>query len=302
MKYLFIIAALSAGTAQGAEYYRYTPESVEICVGYEQQGTGIGKNSCKTFNSPGPSQSYSITFNDLTSSNTDRLDLDPPTAYEQISAGGDGVIFGPRSANAKLTILYNSAYEVAATANYDQVNGGRTPVTPTERNPFNRYLPGSDEGTWQNVRLTCGIPEYLDSVSSSVTWSWDSLHIENLTKGGGYSYHPIAYGTCRIRYKPVYKLTISILNGTMNIRELAGDKRTYSNTITTVGGGGNVNLRIENPNSNEIAVSFSETDENATTETVVPSMTGVSKNFYVQPKKTNPGEYTYRVNFTAEYE
>lgn len=78
-----------------------------------------------------------------------------------------------------------------------------------------------------------------------------------------------------------------------------------SNRIIATGYGGDgvkASIAIDNPNPSEISVSFSATDPNATTVTVVPTDSGTSTEFYVKVNNTAPGTREYRVNFTAKYD
>lgn len=157
----------------------------------------------------------------------------------------------------------------------------------------------------QQVTATCAVPQYLIG-PRNMSWVWDTIGVNmSTTEWPTGQNNPYVVATCMLTLKVVPEIAIQLMNDHMVIEGTAGTSEIYKNQLIASGYGGygvRARLSINNPNRRDVSVSFSSSDPDQTTATVLPTDTGQPTDFYVKVNRTEPGSREYIVNFTAQYD
>lgn len=296
MKYLaFFIGALSAATANGTELYKYVPESLTILINIEEAAglTNVKTQQEVSLDSAYLELPYTKTFDQNIPLRLYRASMDNPSSVEIYSA--------PSKKLGSLRMQFNNLGHATLHMN--------NPFTSREdiwvRTDGSLTYP-STPGHQQVVGVQCPVPEYV-LAGRGLSWTWISSRLvfdpETVNVVG--IARMSATATCRYTFRVVPEIDLTLKNEYMNITGVSGNPSIQSNQIIAKGYGGTgvrATLSITNPNPNDISVSFSATDFDQTTQTVLPTDEGAPTDFYVKVNNTNPGSREYRVNFTAQYE
>ncbi|MXD67366.1 hypothetical protein [Escherichia coli] len=156
-------------------------------------------------------------------------------------------------------------------------------------------------GVQSVYRFTCAHPETITDRkdTSRIEWGY-VMELEAKRKGSANAGLSL-FVRCAIRYERQYNLNLSILNTTMDISSKSGTVQSYTNQLIISGDGGGADIIINNPHIRNIVVSFSSSGTITTTGVDLNNNTTQTKDFFVKPVNTNPGERTYNVTFTAAY-
>lgn len=295
MKYLaFFIGALSAATANGTELYKYVPESLTIQITLEETLTGIRETTKQevSLDSGYLELPYTKTYGQYNPLRLEYHMLQNPSSREIYSA--------PTKKLGSVRVQFNNtAHTTMHMSN---------PFTNTEDIWFSSdgdLTYPDTAGQKQVVGVQCPVPEYV-LAGRDLTWTWINtsmkFHPEQTSSAIGLL---SAYATCRYNFRVVPEIDLTLKNEIMHITGVSGNPSIQSNQLIAKGYGGagvRATLSITNPQPNDISVSFSATDFDQTTQTVLPTDQGAPTDFYVKVNNTNPGSREYRVNFTAQYE
>lgn len=294
MKYLaMILAVLTVEPTMGAGLYKYVPESVEIRFTYVK--TGTGETLSKVYSVDPNSAQAKFEFEDKPDQRTNIL---PDRMYGSMSVPNVTTYeLGPIKGFSSLRTNFNSTYFVKA-GSTDLRDVSRQPVGYAQSTLTDRWVPAASESSAQYMTGECGVPEYIMSDAFLQTADWG---VEmNMTQSGLGNYEtPRARMECIIKYRRIIEPKIEIQTPTMNITALSGTNEKYMNTIHVTAANTPTVLTIVNPNQHELSVSFSETDDTATT-TNTPAVSSSSNDIYVGFKNQHPGSRTYAVTITAE--
>lgn len=299
MKYLaIIIGALSAATANGTELYKYVPESLTISVQYEYfDGTVPVRD--KLDKPVALDSGYLVLPFNITPAIPNAITM-TSNRQQSLPAGRIVEAVAKKMTMTHVTQISNSSY-----------------ITTTMNNPFTDAKDSKTEvigdliyptspGQAQEIRAQCPVIDYVLG-GRGLTWYWvtstltTSPQINEVGGPGNLS----SSVTCKYQFRVVPEIKLSFKNDNMTLTGVSGDSLIQSNQIIAKGYGGDgvrARLSIANPNPNDISVSFSATDFNQTTQTVLPTDQGAPTDFYVKVNNTNPGSREYRVNFTAQFE
>lgn len=296
MKYLAVIlGAVSTATAHGAAYYKYVPESLRIRILAEQREVAYTDN-------------ISI----------DNVSLDNPRATATIK------IPWPKKKELKLNHIYHQSVDSGftdigpmmgktsirfATNSSEWAYGEYTGPYPSSISKYDGQksdkLTLGPETPTQQVTVTCAVPQYLIG-PRNMSWYYDTIGVNmSTTDWPDALNNPYVTATCMLSYKVVPEVAIQLMNDHMVIEGTAGTSEIYKNQLIASGYGGygvRARLSINNPNRPDVSVSFSSSDPDQTTATVLPTDTGQPTDFYVKVNRTEPGSREYIVNFTAQYD
>lgn len=296
MKYLvFFIGALSAATANGTELYKYVPESLTIRINLEEAADGV-RGSIEqevSLESAYLELPYTKTFDQKITMVRYYENLQNPTSAEIYSA--------PSKKLGSLRMQFNNLGH--ATLHMNNPFTDRTDYWI--RSDGSLTFP-ANPGHSQVVGVQCPVPEYV-LAGRGLSWVWISSNMMFRPETGSVVglASVSAAATCKYTFRVVPEIDLTLKNEYMNITGVSGNPSIQSNQIIAKGYGGTgvrAILSINNPNPNDISVSFSATDFDQTTQTVLPTDEGAPTDFYVKVNNTNPGSREYRVNFTAQYE
>ncbi len=163
-----------------------------------------------------------------------------------------------------------------------------------------RHVPAYP-GVQSVYRFSCSHPETITDRYATNWIEWGYV-MELYAKRKGSANAGISlFVECNIRYERQYDLNLSILNTTMAISSKSGTAQSYSNKLIISGDGGGADIIINNPHIRDIVVSFSTSGTSTTTVVDLNNNTTQTKDFFVKPVNTSPGERTYNVTFTAAY-
>ncbi|ELD0412965.1 hypothetical protein QUQ54_004707 [Escherichia coli] len=298
MKYLaFIIGALYAATANGTELYKYVPESITVTANYEYyDGTVPIRESIEK---PVSQEIAYVTlpFN-ITPAKPNPTTL--KTSRQQSVPGGIVEAIGKKMTLTHRVQISNTSYITAT------MNSPFTDEKDAQTEVIGDLIYPTAPGQIQEVRVQCPVPDYVMG-GRGLTWYWVTSNItiyaqSNEIGGPGNLSSAII---CKYQFRVVPEIKLSFKYDNMTLTGVSGDSLIQSNQIIAKGYGGEsvrARLSIANPNPNDISVSFSATDFNQTTQTVLPTDQGAPTDFYVKVNNTNPGSREYRVNFTAQFE
>ncbi|WP_273949266.1 hypothetical protein [Escherichia coli] len=295
MKYLaFFIGALSAATANGTELYKYVPESLTIDLGLEESVTGWREGISRevSLDSGYLEMPYSKIIGQYNPLTVKYPRLQIPSSKEIYSATTKKL--------GSLRVYFNNTGHTTLHMNNPFTNAEDIWV----RSEGDLTYPDT-AGQKQVVAVQCPLPEYV-LAGRDLTWMWISttmaFYPEQMSSDIGIL---STYATCKYNFRVVPEIDLTLKNEFMNITGVSGNPSIQSNQIIAKGYGGagvRATLSITNPQPNDIIVSFSATDFDQTTQTVLPTDQGAPTDFYVKVNNTNPGSREYRVNFTAQYE
>ena len=155
-----------------------------------------------------------------------------------------------------------------------------------------------------DITARCPIAEYLLAGKGFNNSYTEMVIYIPVTDARGYTYTFVVSMGCSTYYQLVQELQLEIEKPIMNID--AGDiTLTHENRIKLTGYGGpgvRASLTIENPNTNDVQVTFSTSDLEMEQTTVTPTDSGAWTTFYVKLKRKQPGSKQYNINFTARYD
>lgn len=296
MKYLaFFIGALSAATANGTELYKYVPESLTISLNIEEAAGGIrgGIEQEVSLESAYLELPYTKTFDQNITMTRYHDNLHNPTSAEIYSA--------PTKKLGSYRMQFNNSGHATLHMN--------NPFTDSKdyfiRSDGSLTFPATPDHK-QMIAVQCPVPEYV-LAGRGLSWMWVTSRMSFKPETGSLvGLAAFTTGaTCKYTFRVVPEIDLTLKNEHMNITGVSGNPSIQSNQIIAKGYGGTgvrAILSITNPNPNDISVSFSATDFDQTTLTVLPTDEGAPTDFYVKVNNTNPGSREYRVNFTAQYE
>lgn len=299
MKYLaFIIGALYAATANGTELYKYVPESLTISAVYEYyDGTVPIRES---IDKPVSLETAHVT---LPFNITPAIPNPSTLRLSRQQSLPEGRIVEANGKKMTLTHgvqISNTSYITAT------MNSPFTDEKDAQTEVIGDLIYPTSPGQIQEVRAQCPVVDYVMG-GRGLTWYWVTSTItiqpqSNEVGGPGSLFSSI---NCKYQFRVVPEIKLSFKYENMTLTGVSGDSLIQSNQIIAKGYGGEsvrARLSIANPNPNDISVSFSATDFNQTTQTVLPTDQGAPTDFYVKVNNTNPGSREYRVNFTAQFE
>ncbi len=155
------------------------------------------------------------------------------------------------------------------------------------------------------IYAQCPVPDYiyagrqLEQDSTVLTVEYQ-LHNEALQTTFPYKVQMI----CINYYRVVTELKIEIEKPVMDI-DARDISLTHENRIKLSGFGGpgtRARVDIENPNTDDVTVTFSKSDPDMEQTTITPTDSGAWATFYVKLKRKQPGSKQYNINFTARYD
>lgn len=243
----------------------------------------------------------------ITSSSDQRIALNAASGVSSFMASvgvGDELQLGPMRGEASMRLDLNDDYAMLIDVTDAVQNKTSTPrgaVTETG-DASTRYIAADGERVNSNLLVRCGYPSYLtypgDVARITVSYRMYLDAYSPISGTGGVS----AIAQCRITYVPTYNMNLSLKQEHMKIVETSGTTKTYTNELILTGDRGYVLVDIQNPNPNDVVVSFSSTDDDSTSVTLSLYNTDTNaRQFYVKPKNTSPGERMYTVTFSASY-
>lgn len=299
MKYLAVLlAVLSAGRAYGAEPTRFVPEQLTMIVGYTPTGGGTEQTTKKTFTGAEPQVLW---LNITDKPYPDRKPTIVPDfgrgaiqpnnkgwKYDKINGltGVEAYI----NDNYGVSTFMNSAYGAAQTSLPLLYSGDRN----------NNFIPTSDDPYQQRVKGYCGVPENIMN-DDGYPYLIFVTNLDFTQDSPGAVHTPNARVSCMWYLRPIYDISLTLEKEIMMIEDKSGSDKVYDNTINVYGNGGPATIKVVNPSSSDISVSFSVTNADVPTYTATPTRDGTAVPFYVMVKNTTPGSRSYSVNFTAAY-
>lgn len=299
MKYLaFIIGALSAATANGTVLYKYVPESLTINIHYEsydgQAPTEENLNKPVSLDSGYASLPFTRNF---ATPVTNKVES---SRQNSLPAGQIVEVVGKKMTMNHTMQISNTSY-VSAT-----MNAPFTDANDTATDAMGDLIYPEAPGQLQEVRVQCPVIDYVMG-GRGLTWYWvtSSISLKPQKSEIGGPLSSLSTIRCEYQFQVVPEIQLTFKNENMSITGVSGASLIQSNQIIAKGYGGDgvrARLSIANPNPNDISVSFSATDFNQTTKTVLPTDQGAPTDFYVKVNNTTPGTREYRVNFTAQFE
>ncbi|HAX6729956.1 TPA: hypothetical protein JTO97_004764 [Escherichia coli] len=300
MKYLAVLlAVLTAGSACGAELIKLVPEELKMRVWYVPSGANRPDFTyTKVFTGAKPQ----VLWLDI----TDKPYADRKVNIEPVSGAG---LIQPEHGNwyydkingeTGVYAFLNENYGVGTYMNraYGAPQDKLSLVYEGNKNA--NFLPPSGATVQQKVKGSCGVPENLKTDvgrSHFIT----TVKLSFTQDGGGGVESPSAFVRCQWSVRPVYDIDLKLEMETMTINGTSGSNRVYDNRITVTGNGGPATIKIVNPSSRDVSVSYSDTDDGVLSKTTRPTPGGTTVPFYVLVKNTKAGTRSYNVNFTAEY-
>ncbi len=298
MKYLaMILAVLTAQNGHCSAQSKFVVESIELTMEYKGFHGIIQENKI-ILNPSNPT--YDLYFtNDNNIGNGDGAVLRDVQAYGTFHTPVDPHELGPIRGSTSMTVTINKL-DGAIQTDADDVRDFTDKTVPYTRKGDTSIFGGINDFKRVPVHVNCALPEYLYGPSDMTHLLWGSrlvFHIDPI----GIIRRPDVRMTCKLNLKRTIELSVRIDKPVMTISGPTGSTATFKNHVVVAGTTAPARLRIENPSSSFLSVSFSESDDTVTERGVVPSAGGAPQLFYVKVKDTSAGTRTYTSNFIAEY-
>lgn len=301
MKYLAVLlAVLTAGSACGAELIKLVPEELTMRVWYNDALTNSTTyDTTWTFTGAKP-QNIWLDITDKPHEGH-KVNIVPVPGAAFIDPEGVNWYYDKINGATGVTAFLNEDYGVGT---YMKEEYG----VPQDQLPLvyhgdknNNFLPPASKPIQQKVKGSCGVPENLRSDDARYQFFTTTVRLSFTTDGGGAIHSPNAWVRCQWSVRPVYDIDLKLEMETMTINGTSRSNRVYDNRITVTGNGGPATIKIVNPSSRDVSVSYSNTDDGVLSKTTRPTPGGTTVPFYVLVKNTKAGTRSYNVNFTAEY-
>ncbi|EOY7733906.1 hypothetical protein ACQLRR_005214 [Escherichia coli] len=302
MKYLAVLlAVLTAGSACGAELIKLVPEKLEMRVTYKRARDNVTAfEETRTFTNIQPQYKHMLAIYDKPY--TDRkVNIEPLPGAALIQPEDGNWYYDRITGETGVYAFLNETYGVGTYM--DRAYGVPQDKLPLvyEGNKNNSFLPPSSAPAQQWVTGYCGVPENLKTDVARYQFFTTTVKLSFTQDGGGAVQSPTALVRCQWSVRPAYDIALKLEMETMTINGTSGSNRVYDNRITVTGNGGPATIKIVNPSSRDVSVSYSDTDDGDLSKTTRPTPGGTTVPFYVLVKNTKAGTRSYNVNFTAEY-
>ncbi|MBB7021382.1 hypothetical protein HEN69_021015 [Escherichia coli] len=301
MKYLAVLlAVLTAGSACGAELIKLVPEELTMRVWYSRSGNYEPPiDTYVTFKGANP-QSLWLDITDKPYADR-KVNIEPVPGAGLIQPEDGNWYYDQINGETGVYAFLNEQYGVGTYMNraYGAPQDKLSLVYQGNKN--NNFLPPSSDPIQQRVKGSCGVPENLKTDVARYQFFTTTVKLSFTQYGGGAVQSPSAWVRCQWSVRPVYDIALKLEMETMTINGTSGSNRVYDNRITVTGNGGPATIKIVNPWSRDVSVSYSDTDDGVLSKTTRPTPGGTTVPFYVLVKNTKAGTRSYNVNFTAEY-
>lgn len=301
MKYLAVfLAVLTAGSACGAELIKLVPEELTMRVWYAQSGTNkVLSDISRTFTSTDP-QVLWLDINDKPYADK-KVTINPVSGSGLIQPEDSKWYYDKLNGETGVYAYLNEFYGVGTYLNRGYGAAQDALSIVYEGNKNNNFLPPSTNPLQQRVKGSCGVPANLMTDVDQTKFFITTVKLSFTQNGGGAVQSPSVYVRCQWSVRPIYDITLKLDKETMTINDKSGSNQIYHNRITVTGNGGPATIKIVNPSSRDVSVSYSDTDDGVLSHTTRPTPGGAAVPFYVLIKNTKAGTRSYNVNFTAEY-
>lgn len=300
MKYLAVLlAVLSAGRAYGADPTRFVPEKLLMTVSYTKAGGGDGGRIDKTFSGAEPRDLW-LNINDRTGE-YGRITITPEFGTASVQPPSSGWKYDKLRGLTGVHALFKDDYGVST---YMRSEWGGTSQTSLmlgfsgDRN--SNFLPDSDDPYQQRIKGSCGVPENISNING-YPYLIINTTLPFTQDRPGAVHTPTVTVSCMWYLRPIYDISLTLEKETMMIEDTTGSNKVYDNSVTITGNGGPATIKVANPSTSDISVSFSVTNDSTLTYTAKPTPTGTKVPFHVMVKNTKAGSRSYTVNFTAAY-
>ncbi|HGU0954411.1 TPA: hypothetical protein ACM6Y3_002429 [Escherichia coli] len=301
MKYLAVfLAVLTASSACGAELIKLVPEELSMRVWYARSGDNVvAYDTYRTFTGAEP-QSLWLDITDKPYA--DRyVNIEPVPGAGQIEPIDGNWYYTQIHGETGVYALLNDFYGVGTYLNRAYGAPQDKLSLAYQGNQNANFLPPTSNPVQQRVRGYCGVPGNLKTDVARYQFFVTTVKLSFTQDGGGAVQSPSAFVRCQWSVRPVYDIGLKLEMETMTINGTSGSNRVYDNRITVTGNGGPATIKIVNPSSRDVSVSYSDTDDGVLSKTTRPTPGGTTVPFYVLVKNTKAGTRSYNVNFTAEY-
>lgn len=301
MKYLAVLlAVLTAGSACGAELIKLVPEELTMRVWYNRSGDNSTTYDTTWHFTGAKQQNIWLDISDKP--HTDRkVNIVPDPGAAFIDPEGVNWYYDRINGDTGVYAYLNDNYGVGTFMDpaYGAPRDQLSLVYQGDKN--NNFLPPNSKPIQQKVKGSCGVPENLRSDVEHYQFFTTTVKLSFTQDGGGAIHSPSAWVECKWTIRPVYDIALKLEMETMTINGTSRSNRVYDNRITVTGNGGPAIIKIENPSSRDVSVSYSDTDDGVISISTRPTPGGTTVPFYVLVKNTKAGTRSYNVNFTAEY-
>lgn len=301
MKYLAVLlAVLTAGSACGADLIKLVPEKLTMRVWYARSGDNmVAYDTTRTFTGAKPQ----ILWLDITDkpSGDHKVKIEPMPGAAVIQPADGNWYYDKINGETGVYAFLNEFYGVGTYMN--RAYGAPQDKLSLVYEGFkdNNFLPPPWAAVQQSVKGSCGVPENLKTDVARYQFFTTTVKLSFTQDGSGAVQSPSAFVRCEWYVRPVYDIALKLEMETMTINGTSGSNRVYDNRITVTGNGGPATIKIVNPSSRDVSVSYSDTDDGVLSKTTRPTPGGTTVPFYVLVKNTKAGTRSYNVNFTAEY-
>lgn len=300
MKYLAVLlAVLTAGSACGAELIKLVPEELKMRVWYNRSSDNTtAYDTTWEFTGAKP-QNIWLDITDKPDGGR-KVNIVPVPGEAFIDPEGEKWYYDHINGDTGVYAYLNEEYGVGTYMDRAYVGPQNNLSLVYHGNQNNNFLPSPSKPIQQKVKGSCGVPVNLKTDDARNQTFTTTVRLSFTQEGGGAIHSPSAWVSCQWSVRPVYDIALKLEMETMTINGTSRSNRVYDNRITVTGNGGPATIKIVNPSSRDVSVSYSDTDDVSIMKTT-PTPGGITVPFYVLVKNTKAGTRSYNVNFTAEY-